>query len=98
MTEEVAKSTGQPLSATESSPAYPSLADEVEVVVRMGKVDKLRLLWNRRRVVLRWTLLGIVLSAIIALLIPNQYESATNLMPPDQLNPSMGLAMLAATA
>jgi uncharacterized protein involved in exopolysaccharide biosynthesis len=98
MTEEVVKSNGQPVSATESNPAYPSLADQVEVVVRMEKVDKLRLLWNRRGLVLRWTFIGFVLSTIVALLISNQYESTTNLMPPDQMNSGTGLAMLAATA
>ena len=35
------------------------------------------LLWLNRRTVGRWTLCGIVLATIVAILIPKQYESTT---------------------
>jgi capsule polysaccharide export protein KpsE/RkpR len=57
------------------------------------------LLWLNRRTVGRWTLCGIVLAAIIALVIPKQYESTTRLMPPDPKSSSgLGLGMMAAMA
>lgn len=57
---------------------------------------RLRLLWTERRVILRLTGAGLVLSALIAFVIPKRYESTTRLMPPDQANSS--IAMLAAAA
>jgi uncharacterized protein involved in exopolysaccharide biosynthesis len=57
-------------------------------------VNKLRLLWNQRRFLLRLTGFGLVLGTLIAFLIPKRYESTTRLMPPDQSNP--GMAMLSA--
>src|SRR6185312_811891 len=49
-----------------------------------------------RRLLARVTGIALVLSALIAFLIPKQYESGARLMPPDQ--PSTGAAMLAAIA
>ena len=40
-------------------------------------------LWSRRRFLLRFTLLGIVVSIVVAFLVPATYESTTKLMPPD---------------
>jgi uncharacterized protein involved in exopolysaccharide biosynthesis len=57
-------------------------------------VNKLRLLWNQRRFLLRLAGLGLVLGIVVAFLIPNRYESVTRLMPPDQSN--SGMAMLSA--
>ena len=57
---------------------------------------RLRVLWNARRVVLRATAAGAVLSTLIAFVIPKRFESATRLMPPDQVN--TGTAMLAAAS
>jgi len=44
----------------------------------------LRLLLRERRRVVRWAVLGAAVFAVIALLIPSRYESAAQLMPPDQ--------------
>jgi capsule polysaccharide export protein KpsE/RkpR len=52
------------------------------------------LLWDRRALLARFAAAGIVIAIIIALLIPNRYDSMVRLMPPDQR--SGGLAMLAA--
>lgn len=50
-----------------------------------------RLLWQQKRLVVRWIMLGSVLFAIIALLIPNRYEAQTQLMPPDSQSGAMGM-------
>ena len=57
-------------------------------------VNKLRLLWNQRRLLFRLAGLGLVLGIVVAFLIPNRFESSTRLMPPDQSN--SGMAMLSA--
>jgi uncharacterized protein involved in exopolysaccharide biosynthesis len=54
------------------------------------------LLWDRRRLLLRVAGTTLVLSAVIAFLIPKRYESVARLMPPEQS--SSGAAMLAVLA
>jgi uncharacterized protein involved in exopolysaccharide biosynthesis len=54
------------------------------------------LLWDRRRLLLRVAGVTLVLSAVIAFLIPKRYESVARLMPPEQS--SSGAAMLAVLA
>ena len=61
------------------------------------RVATLRVLWERRRFLARMTGLGMLLSLLIAVLLPNRYKSTTRLMPPDQ-NSTSGLGMLAALA
>ena len=46
-------------------------------------IANLRLLWESRRFLGRVTGVGLVLSVVIALLIPSRYQSVTRLMPPD---------------
>jgi uncharacterized protein involved in exopolysaccharide biosynthesis len=53
----------------------------------------LRLLWEQRRFLLRWMVIGFALSLVTAVLIPSRYEATTQLMPPDNQTGS-GLAML----
>jgi uncharacterized protein involved in exopolysaccharide biosynthesis len=55
----------------------------------------LRLLWDRRRFLLRWTVIGFVVSLVIALLISSRYVATTQLMPPDNQSGG-GAAFLAA--
>jgi uncharacterized protein involved in exopolysaccharide biosynthesis len=57
--------------------------------------EKLRLLWNRRQLIAKVTLIFLTLSLVTAFLIPKRYESTTLLMPPDQQSES-GVAMMAA--
>jgi capsule polysaccharide export protein KpsE/RkpR len=59
--------------------------------------DKLWLLWENREFLWRWTLRALLLSTLIAFLLPNRYRAVTRLMPPDN-NSSSGMAMLAALA
>jgi uncharacterized protein involved in exopolysaccharide biosynthesis len=66
-----------------------------ERAARERVVGKLRLLWNRRQIILRVMGAALVLSTIIAFLIPKRFESTTRLMPPSEMNP--GMALLAAT-
>src|SRR5579859_355152 len=62
-------------------------------------VSRLRLLWEQRKFLIRVTSAAFVLSLLITLLIPNQYQSTTRLMPPDQNNSDMSkLALLAGQA
>ena len=57
----------------------------------------LRLLWLERRFLVRAGVSGLVLSLLVAIVLPVRYESQTRLMPPEQQGGS-GLAMLAALA
>lgn len=61
-------------------------------------VARLRLLWGRRRLLIRATLAGLVASSLGALLLPNQYTSTTRLMPPDTQGTSGMAMMMAAVA
>ena len=56
----------------------------------------LRLLWESRRFLGRVTGAGMVLSALLALVIPSRYQSVARLMPPDNDSGAGGLAMAAA--
>jgi uncharacterized protein involved in exopolysaccharide biosynthesis len=55
----------------------------------------LRLLWRSRLFAYRVTAIGLIFSALVAFLIPKQYESTTRLMPPDNQSATT-MAMLAA--
>lgn len=46
----------------------------------------LQLLWDRRRWLGRVAAWGLVLSTVIAFLVPNQYESSVRIMPPDSMS------------
>ena len=64
---------------------------------REWQVGRLRLLWARRQFFLRAAGIALALSTIIAFLIPKQYTSTAQLMPPDAQSTS-GMAMMAAFA
>lgn len=61
---------------------------------RENAVARLRLLLDRRRVVLRCAAVGLVLFTLLAFLIPKRYEATVQLMPPDSQSTS-SLALLA---
>ena len=89
-----------PLRVVDSPPILEPSNGHAEVLFREGeprRVTWFRLLWNERRFMRRVALRGLVLSVVIALLLPTRYKSSTRLMPPDQSSGS-GLAMLAAFA
>jgi uncharacterized protein involved in exopolysaccharide biosynthesis len=93
MTEGIANTSGQENGTVDSptSGFHPYRAP----ILPNGNLVRLRLLWTRRRFLLKWTLVGATVALFISICIPNRYESTTRLMPPDQSN--AGLAMLAAT-
>ncbi|HJZ62911.1 MAG TPA: Wzz/FepE/Etk N-terminal domain-containing protein [Candidatus Acidoferrum sp.] len=78
----------------------PSFGDvsEQEVLIE-GPSDTIlqraRLLWERRRLLLRSAAVGLALGTLLAFLLPKKFESTTQLMPPDNQS-SSGMAMLAA--
>ena len=57
----------------------------------------LRLFWDNRRLLWRAAIVGLLVSVLIAFVIPVRYQSVTRLMPPDDQS-SSGLGMLAAMA
>lgn len=65
-------------------------------VLRERRVERLRSLWNARRFLVRVTVAGLILSTIIAFLIPKRYTSFARLMPPDQSSGGGLASMLAA--
>jgi uncharacterized protein involved in exopolysaccharide biosynthesis len=64
---------------------------------REWQAERLRLLWGRRQFFLRVAGIALVASTLIAFLIPKQYTSTAQLMPPDAQSTS-GMAMMAAFA
>jgi uncharacterized protein involved in exopolysaccharide biosynthesis len=60
-------------------------------------VEKLRLVWDRRRFVWKSVLVGLLIGAAFAFLLRPEYESYTRLMPPDDQS-NRGLAMITALA
>src|SRR6266566_1532887 len=64
---------------------------------REWQVDQLRLLWGRRRFFFRTVIVGLLVSTLVAFLIPKSYTSTAQLMPPDSQSTS-GMAMMAAMA
>jgi uncharacterized protein involved in exopolysaccharide biosynthesis len=75
-----------------SPPSAESNADSPGV----DMLGAMQLLWERRRWLFRVAAWGLVISSVVALLIPNQYESLVIIMPPDSMNNSG--TMLAALA
>ena len=61
---------------------------------RSRRIARIGRLWESRKVLLKFAAWGAVLTAVIANLIPSQYESMTRLMPPDPPQ-GQGMAMLA---
>lgn len=67
-------------------------------VGRARSVAAQRLIWEHRRFIFRATAAGLLISALIAFLIPKRFETTAKLMPPDQGNPGMSMAMMAAAS
>jgi uncharacterized protein involved in exopolysaccharide biosynthesis len=57
-----------------------------------------RLVWGNRRFIFRAAAAGVLLSTLIAFLIPKRYQTTARLMPPDQGTSGMGMAMMAAAS
>ena len=77
--------------------AEPLLPEIPREDSRALQAERFRLLWDRRRFLLRATGAGLVASTLVAFLIPKSYTSTAQLMPPDQQSTS-ALAMMAGMA
>lgn len=64
---------------------------------REWQAERLRLLWDRRRFLFRAGAIGLLVSTLVAFMIPRSYTSTTQLMPPDPQSTS-GMALMAAMA
>jgi uncharacterized protein involved in exopolysaccharide biosynthesis len=74
----------------------PMVLDHRELrAVGERQAELLRVLWDRRRVLLLAGLIGLVVSTLVAFLMPKSYTSSTQLMPPDSQS-STALAMMTA--
>ncbi len=79
----------------------PEVIDPIAVeqrelaAARERQAECMRLLWDHRRLLLKATTIGLLLSILIAFLIPNSYTSIAQLMPPDGQS-SSALAMMSA--
>jgi nucleoside-diphosphate-sugar epimerase/uncharacterized protein involved in exopolysaccharide biosynthesis len=58
-------------------------------------ITHLRLLWERRPTLLRFSAIGLILGVLFALIIPKQFVSTARLMPPEQGNSTAMMAALA---
>jgi uncharacterized protein involved in exopolysaccharide biosynthesis len=64
---------------------------------REWQAERLRLLWGRRQLFVRAAAIGLLVSTLVAFLIPKHYTSTTQLMPPDSQS-SSGMALIAGLA
>jgi uncharacterized protein involved in exopolysaccharide biosynthesis len=65
---------------------------------RVRAVATQRLIWGNRRFIFRATAAGVLLSTLVAFLIPKRFQTTARLMPPDQGSSGMGMAMMAAAS
>jgi capsule polysaccharide export protein KpsE/RkpR len=77
------------------SSGHPASAAVAQRASREHSAARMRLLWDSRRPLTRFTATGFVLALVTALLIPKQFVSTTRLMPPDQGNSMATMAALA---
>jgi len=86
---------------SETSPPGPLDRMEIEepgvAETRHHSVQLVRLLWERRQLLMRASAIGFVVSALLAFSIPNSYTAVAQLMPPDSQS-SSALAMMTALA
>jgi uncharacterized protein involved in exopolysaccharide biosynthesis len=87
----------QPEAAPQPIMGELSLPEVPLVDPREWQADRLRLLWGSRRFFMGAAAIGLIVSTIIAFLIPKSYTSTAQLMPPDTQSPS-GMAMMVAMA
>jgi len=75
------------------TPQPPENSAAARLIAHLG------LLWRERRAVSRLTLVGLALGTLLAFVLPKQYQSTAQLMPPDTQSASGGmLAALSAKA
>lgn len=67
---------------------------EDQVESRQKRIARISHLWDRRKLLGKFTLWGAALTLLVAFLIPSRYASTTRLMPPDPPS-GQGMAVLA---
>jgi uncharacterized protein involved in exopolysaccharide biosynthesis len=72
----------------------PHIQEMEEQFSRERLLARLRLLWNERRFLARCVLVGLVVAILVAFIIPKEFESTAQLMPPESQS-SNSLALLA---
>jgi uncharacterized protein involved in exopolysaccharide biosynthesis len=94
--------------AKERAKAKAALEEEIELqdplasdahlkAARARTVNRIRLLWSRRKFLGRVAGVGVAAATFIAFVVPKRFTSTARLMPPDQ-NSGAGAAMMAALA
>jgi len=76
-------------------PSELQLREVTTAPVTTWQAQQLRLLWHHRQLLFRAVAFGLIISTVIAFLIPKTYTSTAMLMPPDTQSQS-GLAVMAA--
>lgn len=82
-------------SETVTESGFNDAPTQIQTGATREAINHLWLLWNRRRFLSRAALAGLLFGALMAFLLPVQFQSTTQLMPPDTQSGS-GMAMLAA--
>lgn len=77
-------------------PSHPADLEQTHDQPPSDILYTLDLLWEKRRMLYRVAAWALVMSTIVAFLVPNQYESSISIMPPDPMSGSG--TMLAALA
>jgi uncharacterized protein involved in exopolysaccharide biosynthesis len=85
----------QPELAPQPTPGEVSEREVLTQEPQETAVQRLRLVWERRRLLTRAAVTGLLFGTLLAFLLPKRFESTTQLMPPDNQS-SSGLAMMAA--
>ncbi len=75
----------------------PELIVAGSALSREKTISRLSLLWNERQFLYRCLAVGVVLSVIIAFLLPVRFTSTTQLMPPDQAGAGVATMLSALT-
>src|SRR6266404_6287751 len=91
---------GQRLAPYVEAPPEPPVRppnDDEFVEVRLDRLiaGKARLLWQRRRLLAEWVLVGIIVGVALAFLIPKRFDSTVRLMPPDSQTGAMAISAFA---
>jgi capsule polysaccharide export protein KpsE/RkpR len=66
-------------------------------IIRDRLLERSRILWNRRQFLVRAVLAGMAFGCLLAFVLPVEYQSSAQLMPPDTQS-GAGMAMLASLA
>lgn len=89
---------GQRYAPVVDNPPEPPLRhrDEelIEVEIDSAVREKLALLWQHRRILQKWLLVGVVASLTLWLVLPRKYDSTVRLMPPETVNSGSLMGML----